>query len=622
MLPELGHFCIILALCLSVLQSTGFIFGSWLNINTLNILRPMALGQVLFILLSFLVLLIAFGFDDFSVQYVALHSNSNLPIYYKLTALWGAHEGSLVLWLVILSCWMLAIIIASKSWALAFSNKILTVMSLVNMGFLILLLKSSNPFLRILPDAPLEGADLNPLLQDFGMIIHPPILYAGYVGCTVAFAFAIAGLLEGKIDQGWARTVRPWVLSSWLFLTLGIALGSWWAYYELGWGGWWFWDPVENASFMPWLTATALIHCLAIGAKNGNFLRLAVFLAITTFALSLLGTFLVRSGTLSSVHAFTTDPERGLFILQFLSIVVGGALLLYGMRAPVLKLPLTTKLELRSLDAAILANNVLLLVATGTVLLGTLYPLIQDVLFASKISVGYPYFNAVFIPIMLLLLSVMLLGVMPSFKILVITIIISISAAVLFCGFWFGLQNLNAVIGLSFAVAIILITCIDYIKNLAKNRLAKSIAHIGLAITIIGISITPAFEVEKDLHMNLGDTAKLQQYKVTFAKLETIDGPNYISYQGHFIVTKVDKVVAHLYPEKRLYLAQELPMTETAIYPGILQDIYIALGQQIDLNAWSVRLYYKPFIRCIWLGALLMSFGALCSVVQARRSKC
>ncbi len=613
MFPELGHFCLILALCLAGLQTIFFVFSFNQHIKQFNLIRPLALGQVFFIWLSFLILAISFVNDDFSVQYIAHNSNSALPVYYKLTAIWAAHEGSLLLWVLILSAWMLAVIVASRNWVVGFSNKVLAVMGCINLGFLILLLKSSNPFLRYITDIPLDGVDLNPLLQDLGMISHPPILYMGYVGTVVAFAFAIAALLNGQLDEVWAKKLRPWVLIAWVFLTLGITLGSWWAYYELGWGGWWFWDPVENASFMPWLTATALLHTLAVAAKKGRFLRLALFLAISTFALSLLGTFIVRSGVITSVHAFAADPARGVFVLQFLFLAIGGALFLYAIRAPKLIVPDLANNKITNKELGILSNNILLLIATGTVLLGTLYPVLYDVMFAQKLSVGYPYFNAVFVPIILIMLAIMLPAVMPKPKALLLLVAFSLLLAISFLVIYFKLPKLNAYIGLSFALAIIFSTLY------MRKKSSMTLGHIGLAVTIIGISITPAYEIEKDLRVQVGDRISLADYSIQFLGVDIVDGPNYFSQRGMFAVTKVKRQIAILQPEKRWYLAQETAMTETAILPGILQDIYIALGQELSANEWSVRIYYKPFVRWIWLGAILMALGGFAGFWRVKR---
>lgn len=600
MLPELGSFCLILAFSLSLLQLV--IFPS--KISAINVIRPLAFGQVFFVIIAFVLLLLALLSDDFSVLYVVQNSNSSLPWYYKFTALWGAHEGSLLLWIMILNCWILALAIASRQWSLTFTNALLTVLGFINLGFLWLIISSSNPFARIFQDIPLDGMDLNPLLQDFGMIIHPPLLYIGYVGCSVGFAFAIAALLSGQLDQAWAQKLRPWVLIAWLFLTLGIAIGSWWAYYELGWGGWWFWDPVENASFMPWLTTTALLHCLAIGCKQSQFLLWAVFLCIVTFALSLLGTFLVRSGSITSVHAFAADPQRGIFILQFLAVTVGCSLLLYSIRAPKLRLLHHRTSRLAQNSVLILSNNIILLVATATVLLGTLYPLIYDFLFDARISVGYPYFNAVFIPIMLLLFILMLPATISNKKLLLIIILCSTAVATLFLYLWFGVVHLNAVMGLSLAFSII-VSCFK------AKKLAMALAHLGVATTIIGISLTPIYEVEKNLRLGVGETVAIADYNINFVSVAAVDGPNYFGYKAGFAINKKLRNLATIFPEKRIYLAREQPTTETAILPGVLQDIYIALGQQLDAATWSVRIYYKPFVRWIWIGAILMASGAL-----------
>jgi len=610
MLPELGTFCLILALGLALLQIGAFAG----NLTQINLIRPLAMGQVFFVTLAVLILVITFVTNDFSVLYVANNSNSSLPLYYKITALWGAHEGSLLLWIFILSCWILAVIVATRRWPVVFVNNVLTVLGVINIGFLWLLLWSSNPFARNFINAPLDGADLNPLLQDFGMIIHPPILYIGYVGCSVAFAFAISALLQDRLDQEWARKLRPWVLASWACLTIGIALGSWWAYYELGWGGWWFWDPVENASFMPWLTATALMHCLAIASKNGQLLRLAVFIAIVTFALSLLGTFLVRSGSVTSVHAFAADPQRGLFILQFLAISIGGALLLYVLRAPKIIVPKTPKLIFTQPAGLIVVNNIILLIATTVVLMGTLYPLIHDAIFRQQISIGYPFFNAVFLPVMLLLCLVLIFGTLTNIKLLVCTAVVSILTALLFLTLWFGVVKVNAAIGLTLALAIS-ISCFK------SKSVAMFLGHLGLAISIIGISITPIYEIEKELSLRIGDIVQLSHYAIKFARITNIDGPNYLGFKGEFTIRDADKNTVSIFPQKLIYVAREQAMSETAILPGLFQDIYIALGQQLDDSTWSVRICYKPFVRWIWLGAILMACAALYGIWPKKFNK-
>lgn len=606
MLPELGLFCLIIAFGLAILQIVVF----FTKLANINIMRPVAMGQACFTFSAFMLLAVSFLNDDFSVRYVAQNSNSSLPIYYKFTALWGAHEGSLLLWIVMLNIWCLCVTLFVRGFRLKFTNALLATFAAINVGFLWLMLSTSNPFTRLILEIPLDGADLNPLLQDFAMIIHPPILYMGYVGCTVAFAFAIAALYTKKLDRAWALALRPWVLAAWVFLTLGIALGSWWAYYELGWGGWWFWDPVENASLMPWLTATALLHCLVVASKQERLLLMAVFLAIVTFALSLLGTFLVRSGSIVSVHAFVSDPQRGLFILQFITVTIGGALLFYALQTRKLNLPKT--LVVNRITASIFANNILLLVATGSILLGTLYPLIYDAILHQQISVGYPYFNAIFVPIMFICFIAMLSGTIAGKQKIFITLAVSLLLAILFLTIWFGTARINASLGLGLAIAII--------ASIFRTRnLAMILAHLGVAVSIIGISLTPTYEIEKDLRIRVGEVVKVAQYDVEFTEVNTIEGANYIGHKGDFIIRSANKLLATISPEKRTYLARETTMTETAIYPSLLQDIYIALGQQYDANTWSVRIYYKPFVRWIWLGAILMACGGICAVCTRRK---
>jgi cytochrome c-type biogenesis protein CcmF len=619
MIPELGQFTLIIALALCLIQAFALVLSIKYQTITINkVIRTTALGQSFFVILGCLILILCFLLNDFSVIYVATNSNSLLPTYYKITALWAAHEGSLLLWVAILSLWIVLVTFISKRWPLDFSSKVLATMGLILGGFLILLIFYSNPFLRHIDKIPLDGADLNPMLQDIGMVSHPPILYMGYVGTTVAFAFAIAALIQGAVSTDWVRLLRPWALLSWSFLTLGITIGSWWAYYELGWGGWWFWDPVENASFMPWLTATALIHCLAVCGKNGKLILLAIFLAITTFALSLLGTFIVRSGIITSVHSFASDPQRGIFILQFLSFIVGGALILYGSRAASLIVNIARN-PLNKKQVLILANNILLLVATGSILLGTLYPVFYELLFQQKISVGYPYFNAIFLPIMAILCSLFIILFFDKYTAIGV-LMPSILLPFVLLQLWYGKIYLGAALGLFFAIAIILYSLLNLMQG-SKLKIAMNLAHIGLAISIIGICITPNYEIEKDVHLKLGENINIADYNISFEKIFTKDGVNYISNIAEFVVKNPNGVSVKLYPEKRLYLAQELAMTETAILPGILQDIYIALGQQLGTDTWSIRIYYKPFVRWIWIGALVMVIGALYGFIrQAKKS--
>jgi len=604
MLPELGLFCVIVALALSVMQ----VVLSCTKLATLPIMRPITMGQTFFVVIATMFLWYAFVSDDFSVQYVAQNSNSNLPLHYKFSALWGGHEGSLLLWILILNIWGMLVALRAHAWPHKFANSVLLVFATVNSGFLGMLLYSANPFARLLSNVPLDGMDLNPLLQDFGMMIHPPILYAGYVGSTVAFALAIAALLTRNIDQTWARLVQPWVQASWLFLTLGIALGSWWAYYELGWGGWWFWDPVENASFMPWLTATALLHCLTVAKKTGRFLALAVFLAIVTFALSLLGTFLVRSGIIVSVHAFAADPQRGVVILQFFALLLGATIILYTVRMPQIIVVHNTPLQHN--EKLIFANNILLLVAAGAVLLGTLYPIVYDACTGTKIAVGYPYFNAVFIPLMLILFAIMLPGLLGKRKsILALLSCLFLSGFLLYL--WFGRVQVYACIGVCLSCMIIA-TCFN------SKHLSMVLGHLGLAISMLGISITPNYEIERDVRLQVGDELQIADYTVKFADVQPVTGANYVGWRADFAVHKAQKLLTTLHPEKLVYLARETSISETAIMPGLWQDIYIALGQKLDHNVWATRIYYKPFVRWIWLGAIIMACGAAVGMLQRK----
>lgn len=638
MIPELGHFALIMALVMALIQSSIPVIGAAKGIDSwIAMAKPIARLQLFFMLIAFAALVQAFVVHDFSVVYVASNSNTDLPLLYRVSAVWGGHEGSLLFWALTSSLWTGAVTIFSKSIPKDMLARVIGVLGMVSIGFLLFMLLTSNPFDR-LAIAPLEGRDLNPLLQDFGLAIHPPMLYMGYVGFSVTFAFAIAALLGGKLDAAWARWSRPWTSVAWIFLTLGISLGSWWAYYELGWGGWWFWDPVENASFLPWLVGTALMHSLAVTEKRGTFKAWTVLLAISAFSLSLLGTFLVRSGVLTSVHAFATDPGRGLFILIFLVVVIGGSLVLYAWRAPTIRS--TTSFKLFSRETALLLNNVILVVVAASVLLGTLYPLLLDALGAGKISVGPPYFNSVFVPLTIPL--AMLLGVGPLMRwkqdkparlikalalLFVISIVAGASLPLLFPRYEFG-----AAIGLMLAIWILLSTLQGFRLRLAnkglslqslasvpRNFYGMSIAHIGVGVFIVGITLTSIYSVEKDVRMVPGEKHVLSDYSFEFKGAESIPGPNYQAQKGHISVSKDEQHIASLYPEKRIYRVQQMPMTEAAIDAGIMRDLFVALGEPRGENgAWSVRIYVKPFIRWIWLGTIIMALGGLLAATDKR----
>ncbi len=639
MIPELGHFSLILALgiavCLSVIPLCGTFTANRLWMSTA---RPLASGLFVFVSISFALLAYSFITDDFSVAYVAGNSNSQLPIYYKFSAVWGGHEGSLLLWMLILSIWTIAVSIFSRNLPLDMLARVLAVMGMISVGFLLFMLLTSNPFDRLLPFAPTEGKDLNPLLQDFGLVIHPPMLYFGYVGFSVAFSFAIAALLSGRLDAAWARWSRPWTNLAWSFLTVGIALGSWWAYYELGWGGWWFWDPVENASFMPWLVGTALIHSLAITEKRGAFRSWTLLLAIFAFSLSLLGTFLVRSGVLTSVHSFAADPERGLFILVFLSIVVGGSLTLYAFKAPAI----TSRVSYSFLSREIflLLNNIVLTVAAVTVLLGTLYPLIIDALKLGKISVGPPYFNALFVPLAAILFVLLGIGPMTRWKKssapllakqLGIAFVASVTVSLLFPVIYGEQFNFYAQLGVFLGVWIFLTTgknlrlklrnaptLVTGLKKLTPSYYAMLLAHLGMSITIVGIGLTSQYSQQRDLRMVVGDTVQIEPYIFRFDGVEQRTGPNYTANVGTVAYFKAGGEEKILHPEKRHYPVRANVMTEAAIDPGLFRDIYIALGEPLENGSWAVRVQHKPFVRWIWLGAILMASGGLLTLLDKR----
>lgn len=639
MIPEIGHYALILALCVALVQGTVPIYGAAHgNPRLMALAIPAARSQFFLVLIAFGCLAYAFATKDFSVLYVAATSNSQLPLHYRLAAIWGAHEGSLLLWTFILTMWMFAVTVFSSHLPEAMRARILGVMGLVSVGFLLFMLSVSNPFERLIPAAP-EGRDLNPLLQDPGMVLHPPMLYMGYVGFSVAFAFALAALLGGNLDAAWARWSRPWTTVAWCFLTIGIALGSGWAYYELGWGGWWFWDPVENASFMPWLAGTALVHSLAVTDKRGGFKVWTVLLAIMTFSLSLLGTFLVRSGVLTSVHAFATDPKRGLFILSFLAVVIGGSLVLYAWRAP--RVGLGGGFAPVSREGFLLANNVLLVAATGAVLLGTLYPLFLDALDLGKISVGPPYFDSVFVPLITPALFLMGIGPLAQWKKAEVPDLakrlrwaagVSVATALalpIVLGEWTPLLSLGFLLA-SWIVATAIVSVRQQIAHVMGDgllirlgRLPRSywgmvLAHGGIAIFIVGVTMVKGFETEQDVRMNVGDTATIGGYTFRFDGVQNVMGPNYTAVRGTFHVSRDGRDTTMLYPEKRRYLAQNQVMTEAAIDSGVVRDLYVSLGEPLEDGAWSVRLYHKPFVNWIWGGCLVMAIGGVLAVSDRR----
>lgn len=650
MMVEIGHFALILglpvALVLAVLPLCGALRHRPVLMATA---RPLAAALWSLLMLAFIALSYAFLTDDFSVNLVAAHSNTALPSYFKWSAVWGNHEGSLLLWALILASWTLAVALLSAGLPDDIRAGVLSVLGMIAVGFLSFIIFTSNPFTSNLLNPPLDGQDLNPLLQDIGLILHPPMLYLGYVGFSVAFAFAIVALITGKLDTAWAKWSRPWTNTAWAFLTAGIALGSWWAYYELGWGGWWFWDPVENASFMPWLAGTALIHSLATTEKRGVFRSWTVLLAILAFSLSLLGTFLVRSGILVSVHAFAADPSRGLFILAFLVLVIGGSLLLYALRAPSIR-PLSS-FTLWSRETWLLLNNILLAVSLAVVLLGTLFPLIMSALDLGSYSVGPPYFNSLFLPLMLPTLLLMAFAPFLNWKrskikplvlrawyiIGLISLVVSV-AVVLFVAATYALPfSILAYVGVAVAILLVAMTiyhlCLQIKKGaslgagfraLSLSYWGMVLGHLGVAITAFGITLTAVYSVQKDVRMDVGSVVDLAGYRFELQSFDQLAASNYRATRAIVQVYDAAQTLKPLYqllPEKRYYIVSQNVMTEAAIHPRLRRDIYVSLGDQLDDGAWAVRVQIKPFVRCIWLGALVMAIGGLLAVADKRYRK-
>jgi cytochrome c-type biogenesis protein CcmF len=643
MTPELGQFALALALCIALLQGVAGIAApvrgsaAWMAIG-----RPAAQAQALLVAFAFGCLTHAFVINDFSVAYVATNSNSQLPLHYRVAAVWGGHEGSLLLWTLMLGVWMFAVTLFSRHLPEEMVSRVLGVMGLVSAGFLAFMLFTSNPFDRAFP-VPEDGRDLNPLLQDPGMVFHPPMLYMGYVGFSVAFAFAIAALLGGRLDAAWARWSRPWTTVAWSFLTFGIALGSAWAYYELGWGGWWFWDPVENASFMPWLMGTALIHSLAVTEKRGAFRSWTVLLAILAFALSLLGTFLVRSGVLTSVHAFATDPKRGIFILVLLTLVIGSSLALFAWRTA--RIGLGGRFEPVSRESALLTNNVLLVAACGSVLLGTLYPLAVDALGLGKISVGPPYFEAVFVPLMAPALFLIGVGPLARWKKAELpelavrlrwAFAISLVLALLLpfaMGEWHVLVSFGLLLAVWIAASGV-VQVLDQVRNAGEGgdwrRLARRflttprswygmlLAHLGVAVFVTGVTLVRGYETEKDVRMQAGDTVEAGGHLFRMERIDMVKGPNYAAARATVEVSRGGRPVTTLHPEKRIYNVQQMPMTEAAIDTGLTGDLYVSLGEQLDDGNWVVRVQHKPFVDWIWGGCLMMALGGLLAASDRR----
>ena len=639
MIAELGNYALALSLAIAVLLAIFPLWGAEKgNVQFMALARPMTYGLFLILSVSFGALFYVFAINDFSVQYVVNNSNTTLPIYYRLSAVWGSHEGSLLLWIWLLSLWSAAVALFSKRLPQEAVARVLGIMGIISIGFLLFVLFTSNPFTRTFPDFPVDGKELNPLLQDIGLIFHPPLLYMGYVGFSVAFAFSIASLMTGKLDTAWARWSRPWTMAAWVFLTLGIVLGSWWAYYELGWGGWWFWDPVENASFMPWLAGTALLHSLAVTEKRGSFKAWTVLLAILAFSLCLLGTFLVRSGILVSVHAFASDPTRGLYVLAYLIVVIGGSLTLYAYKGSQIRS--RDNAERYSRESLLLLNNILLMTALCVVLLGTLLPLVHKQLGLGSISIGAPFFDQMFLIIMTPF--ALLLGIGPLVKwrrdqfSAICTPVIASLIIMLIAGFAlpYLLQDkltVSAVLGTMMTVIIVLLSLYEMhqratyrdtfwhgITKLSRSHWGMILAHLGVAMTVWGIAFSQNYSIERDVRMNVGDTVQIAGYDFTFKGISDANGPNYVGGKAQIDISRDGKHETTLYAEKRLYTVSKMPMTEAAIDWGFSRDLYAALGEKLDNNAWALRLYYKPFIRWIWLGGLFMALGGVLCMFDRR----
>ena len=640
LITELGYFALLVAFMLAILQVVVPTIGVMRDQVAWQRLAPsFAWAQFAAMMLSFISLMAGFYYNDFSLVYVAQHSNTLLPWYYKLSATWGGHEGSLLLWMTIMATWCALVSYFSRGLPLSMRARVLVILAGVQMMMLAMLIFTSSPFDRTLPNIPVDGADLNPVLQDFGLIIHPPMLYMGYVGMVVPFAFCMAALWEGRLDAVWTRWSRPWALAAWGFLTVGIALGSWWAYYELGWGGWWFWDPVENASLLPWLAGLALLHSLAVTEKRGVFKAWTIMLAIFAFALSLLGTFLVRSGVITSVHSFAADPTRGLVILVILGVIVGGGLLMFAVRG--WRLTVESQYQLVSRESFLVINNVIILIATLVVLLGTLYPIIADAFNLGQVSVGPPYFNALFVPLTWLLLVAMGMGSNIRWKqdkrpLLGVGMVIALSSLVLAAIITYFVSpstmlNIGVTLAVSFWVLLWMI--VDFrdktknapsvIKGLGGLRLSywgQQTAHIGVLIAVIGVAFTSSLSIERDVALGPNDTVNVQGYDFTVKDFKAVKGSNFDGMQAQVEVSKEGRLVTTLFPEKRTYVVSMMPMTEAAIDANLMRDLYVALGEPIaeDSNQWAVRIYVKPLIRWIWLGALIMAFGGLLSLLDKR----
>lgn len=639
MIAELGNYALALSLAIALLVAVFPLWGAEKgNVQLMSLARPMTYGLFVSLSVAFVALFYLFAVNDFSVQYIVNNSNTNLPLHYRLSAVWGSHEGSLLLWIWLLTLWGAAVAFFSKQLPQEAVARVLGIMGIISIGFLVFVLFTSNPFDRTFPDLPVDGKELNPLLQDVGLIFHPPLLYMGYVGFSVAFAFALASLMTGRLDTAWARWSRPWTMAAWVFLTLGIVLGSWWAYYELGWGGWWFWDPVENASFMPWIAGTALLHSLAVTEKRGSFKAWTVLLAILAFSLCLLGTFLVRSGILVSVHAFASDPTRGLYILAYLIVVIGGSLALYAYKGSQIRS--RDNAERYSRESMLLLNNILLMTALSVVFLGTLLPLVHKQLGLGTISVGAPFFDQMFLIIMIPFS--LLLGIGPLVKWrrdefseirtpVIVSLVIMLIAGFALPYFLQDKITVSSVLGVMMVVFIAILSLYELqqraihrhsffigLTKLSRSHWGMVIAHLGVAMSVWGIAFSQNYSIERDVRMNIGDSVNIADYQFTFKGITEANGPNYLGGQAQLDISKNGKIEAVLFAEKRFYTVSKMTMTEAAIDWGFSRDIYVALGENLGGDSWALRLYYKPFIRWIWFGGVFMALGGLLCMFDRR----
>ncbi|EEX50887.1 heme lyase CcmF/NrfE family subunit [Pasteurella dagmatis] len=639
MIAELGNYALALSLAIALLVAVFPLWGAEKgNVQLMSLARPMTYGLFVSLSVAFVALFYLFAVNDFSVQYIVNNSNTNLPLHYRLSAVWGSHEGSLLLWIWLLTLWGAAVAFFSKQLPQEAVARVLGIMGIISIGFLVFVLFTSNPFDRTFPDLPVDGKELNPLLQDVGLIFHPPLLYMGYVGFSVAFAFALASLMTGRLDTAWARWSRPWTMAAWVFLTLGIVLGSWWAYYELGWGGWWFWDPVENASFMPWIAGTALLHSLAVTEKRGSFKAWTVLLAILAFSLCLLGTFLVRSGILVSVHAFASDPTRGLYILAYLIVVIGGSLALYAYKGSQIRS--RDNAERYSRESMLLLNNILLMTALSVVFLGTLLPLVHKQLGLGTISVGAPFFDQMFLIIMIPFS--LLLGIGPLVKWrrdefseirtpVIVSLVIMLIAGFALPYFLQDKITVSSVLGVMMVVFIAILSLYELqqraihrhsffigLTKLSRSHWGMVIAHLGVAMSVWGIAFSQNYSIERDVRMNIGDSVNIADYQFTFKGITEANGPNYLGGQAQVDISKNGKIEAVLFAEKRFYTVSKMTMTEAAIDWGFSRDIYVALGENLGGDSWALRLYYKPFIRWIWFGGVFMALGGLLCMFDRR----